>query len=282
MSRPASVRVAAVQPRSAAGPGEESNVGDAVSWIAKAGEAGADLVVFPEGYPGPTNPVSSYEALGPLARQAKESGVHVIAGSIEPGAGGAYYVVLRLIDDEGELLGTYRRTTPTGPYVYHDIPAWEFDYVEGDEPLQVYETKIGRIGLQICSEVYSTEQSRVLALQGADIIVYPAGGAIEELCAPWRTMIWARAIENLVYTVAVQNLYGDDTDAVGMIAAPEEILAQQADEGLLIADLDLERLDFLREEEERIEVPRTCRTVPGLLKWRRPHVARQLAGLEAD
>jgi predicted amidohydrolase len=134
----------------------------------------------------------------------------------------------------------------------------------------------------VCSEVYSTEQSRVLALQGADIIVYPAGGAIEELCPPWRTMIWARAIENLVYTVAVQNLYGNDTDAVGMIAAPEEILAQQRDEGLLIADVDLERLDFLREEEEKIEVPRTCRTVPGLLKWRRPHVARQLAELEAD
>jgi predicted amidohydrolase len=282
MSRPTSVRVAAVQPRSAAGPGEESNVADALAWIAKAAEAGADLVVFPEGYPGPTNPASDYDALERLARQARESGVHVIAGSIEADEDGAYYVVLRLIDDEGELIATYRRTTPAGPYVYHDIPAWEFDYVEANEPLQVYETKIGRIGLQVCSEVYSTEQSRVLALQGADIIVYPAGGAIEELCPPWRTMIWARAIENLVYTVAVQNLYGNDTDAVGMIAAPEEILAQQRDEGLLIADVDLERLDFLREEEEKIEVPRTCRTVPGLLKWRRPHVARQLAELEAD
>lgn len=282
MSRPASVRLAAVQPRSATGADEERNVADAVEWLAKAAEAGAELVVFPEGYPGPTTPANTYEALPALARQAKECGVHVIAGSIEAGPGGGYFVVLRLIGDDGELIGTYRRTTPTGPYVYHDIPAWEFDYVEASDPLQVYETKLGRIGLQVCSEVYSTEQSRVLALQGADIIVYPAGGAIGDLCPPWRTMIWARAIENLVYTVAVQNLYGDDSDAVGTIAAPEEILAQQPGEGLLIADLDLRRLDFLRSEEERIETPRTCRTVPGLLNWRRSHVTRQLAELEEN
>jgi predicted amidohydrolase len=280
MSRP-SVRVAAVQPRSATGPDEEGNVLDALEWIAKAADAGAELVVFPEGYPGPTTPANTYDAFERLAGRAKECGVHVIAGSIEADdAAGGYYVVLKLIGDDGELIGTYRRLTPPGPYVYHDIPAWKFDYVAASDPLQVYETKIGRIGLQVCSEVYSPEQSRVLALQGADIIVYPAGGAIEELCPPWRAMIWARAIENLVYTVAVQNLYGGDTDAVGTIAAPEEILAQEPGEGLLIADLDLGRLDFLRTEEERIEVPRTCRTVPGLLNWRRPHVTRQLAELE--
>ena len=181
MSRPDSVRIAAVQPRSASGPEEESNVADAVEWIRAAAAQGAELVVFPEGYPGPINPVNSYDATALLSDAAREHGVHVVASSIEEARSGGHHVVLKLIDDQGEIAATYRRTTPTGPYVYHDIPAWEFDYVEASDPLTVHETKLGRIGLQVCSEVYSTEQSRVLALQGADIILYPAGGAIREL-----------------------------------------------------------------------------------------------------
>lgn len=146
MSRP-SVRVAAVQPRSATGADEEGNVADALEWLAKAAEADAQLVVFPEGYPGPTTPANTYDAFERLARAAKEHSLHVVAGSIEAASGGSgYHVVLKLIGDDGELIGTYRRTTPAGPYVYHDIPAWEFDYVEASDPLRVYETKIGRSG----------------------------------------------------------------------------------------------------------------------------------------
>ena len=58
----------------------------------------------------------------------------------------------------------------------------------------------------VCSELYSPELSRVLMLQGADIIAYPAGGAINELLPGWRTLVYARAIENLLFTVACQNL----------------------------------------------------------------------------
>ena len=60
------IKVAAVQPRSHHGPEEERNVEQALSWMQRASEQGADLVVFPEGYPGPTNPASHYDSLGPL------------------------------------------------------------------------------------------------------------------------------------------------------------------------------------------------------------------------
>jgi predicted amidohydrolase len=131
---------------------------------------------------------------------------------------------------------------------------------------------LGRIGLLVCSEVYAPELARLQALGGADIILFPAGGQINELLPGWRTMVWARAIENLVYTAAVQNLYGADEEGVGIVAGPEGILAQSATSGLLLADLDLDRLTFLRNEDERIEFPKRYQTVPGLLRWRRPEL----------
>jgi predicted amidohydrolase len=272
------ITVAAVQPRSYHAPEEERNVEQALRWMDRAAEQSADLVVFPEGYPGPTNPQSRHDATGALAERARELGVHVVAGRIEPVAGeGGHHVCLDLIDDTGTVAHTYRRTSPVGPYVYKDLDIWQVDYVEGHEPPQVATTRLGRIGMLVCSEVYVPELSRVLALQGADLIVYPAGGAINELLATWRTLLWARAIENLVYTVASQNLYAPDEQGVGQIAAPERILRSSAEEGLIVAELDLDRLEYLRGQDARIEFPRRYDTIPGMMRWRRPELYRALA-----
>lgn len=254
------------------GPDEPRNAEESLEWLDRAAEAGADLVVFPEGYPGPANPDNDYDAFGPLSERAARHGVHVVASRIEPAEGGGHYMTLHLIGDSGEAIGVYRRTVPLGPYIYHDIDAWKFDYVAADGELAVYETRLGRIGLQVCSEVFATESSRVLAIKGADLILYPAGGALNELLPSWRAMVWGRAIENLVYTVATQNIYFDGEEGVGTIAGPEEVLAQSADVGLLVADLDLDRLEFLRSENERIEFPKRYRTMPGIWRWRRPEL----------
>jgi predicted amidohydrolase len=271
------IRVAAVQPRSHHGPEEERNVEQALSWMQRAAEEGAELVVFPEGYPGPTNPANDYDALGALGERAASLGLHVVAGQIEPIAGAdGHHVCLSLIDDTGAVASTYRRTSPVGPYVYKDLDIWQVDYVEGPEPPQVVNTRLGRIGMLVCSEVYVPELSRVLALQGADLIVYPAGGAINELLATWRTLVWARAIENLVFTVASQNLYSPDEEGVGLIAAPEGILTTSSAEGLLVADLDLDRLEYLRDQDARIEFPRRYQTIPGMMRWRRPELYHPL------
>lgn len=271
------IRVAAVQPRSHHGPEEERNLEQALGWMDEAARQGADLVVFPEGYPGPTNPANDYDAPGPLAERAKALGLHVVAGRIEPVQGErGHHVCLYLIDDAGERVGLYRRTSPVGPYVYKDLDIWQVDYVDSPEPPQVVSTRLGRIGMLVCSEVYVPELSRLLALQGADLIVYPAGGAINELLGTWRTLLWARAIENLVYTAASQNLYAPDEQGVGQIAAPEKVLASSSTEGLLIADLDLDRLEYLRGQDARIEFPRPYQTIPGMMRWRRASLYRGL------
>lgn len=272
MPKPSSVRIALVQPHSAWGPREESNVKQSLDWLDRCSKAGARLVVFPEGYPGPTNPKNSFDALASLRRRARELGLFVVAGNIEPAAGGGHYVCLHLIGEDGNILGTYRRTTPRGPYVYHDIPMWRFDYKEASNPLCVFDTSIGRIGMLVCSEVYAPELARTLAVLGADIIVFPAGGGQGDLIPTWQTVVAARAIENIVYTGASQNLYEPHERGLAIVAGPEGVLATRSDSGMLIADLDLDRLEFLRSEDEKIEVPRRYRTVPGLLRWRRPEL----------
>ncbi|MCU1614574.1 MAG: Nitrilase/cyanide hydratase and apolipoprotein N-acyltransferase [Frankiales bacterium] len=271
-----SFRLAAVQPRAFSDQEEERNLEAALRWLQRASEAGADLVVFPEGYPGPTNPANEYDSLGPLRATARELGLHVVAGGLAPADDGKHYVTSFLIDDDGEIAGAYRRTTPLGPYIYRDIPAWNFDYEASAEAPRVFSTRLGRIGILTCSEVYVPELSRTLALQGADLIVYPAGGAINELLPTWRTMIWARAIENLTYTAAVQNLYASDEEGVATIASPEAVVASSLDEALLISEVDTDRLAFLRERDEHIEFPKPYRTIPGVIRWRRPELYSSL------
>lgn len=270
-------RLAAIQPVSHTGDDEHKNLDDALNWMQSAKAAGADLVLFPEGYPGPTNPAHDYSSLAALQQRARDLRLHVIAGGLEVARDQKHHVVLQFVDDQGELLGTYRRTTPIGPYIYRDIPAWDFDYVEGGDVPQLFETRIGKIGLLVCSEVYVPELSRLLALEGADLIVYPAGGAINELLDTWRTMVRARAIENLVYTAAVQNIYEADEEGVGLICAPERIVEQATGAGMLVADIDTNRLQFLRDRDEHIEYPKPYATIPGVMRWRRPDLYRALA-----
>lgn len=264
------VRLAAVQPRSGAGSTESRNAFEALDWLDRAAAAGADLVMFPEGYPGPVNPTNTYDAFGPLAERAARHKLHVLASRVAAVEGG-FAVELHLIDDQGKTAGVYRRTTPRGPYVYRDIDAWDFNYIESNQPPMVVETRLGRIGMLVCSELYTPELSRLLAIQGADIILYPAGGAINEFLPGWRTLVWARAIENIAFTAACQNLYGDE-EGVATIAAPEGVLAASTGEGLVVADLDFDRLAYLRREDERIEFPKRYSTIPGVMRWRRPEL----------
>ncbi len=269
------IRLAAVQPRSASGDREAENLDQAIEWIERAAAASADLVVFPEGYPGPTNPRNEYDALVPIREAAARHRIHVVAGRVEGAEPPFYRVALHLIDDTGTTIGTYHRTSPPGPYIYQDIDAWAFDYREADQVPRIFDTRLGRIGLLVCSELYVPELSRLLALDGADLILYPAGGAINELLPGWRTLVRARAIENLVYTAATQNLYGDE-EGVGTIAGPEAVLAESAGAGLLLADLDLDRLAYLRGRDERIEYPKPYSAIPGVLRWRRPELYGRL------
>ncbi len=268
------LRLAVVQPRTFRGEEAERNVECAARYIAQAAEAGAQIVCFPEGYPGPSNPAHSYDGLVAVQDEAHQHGIYVVASRIEPAAREeGHHMVLHLIGPDGRVCGTYRRTTPVGPYVYRDIPDWQFTYVAGDA-LPVFPTPLGSVGLLVCSEVYAPELPRLLALKGAEVVLMPAGALLNELLATWRTMVWARAIENLMYTATCQNIFGVE-EGVAMVAAPECVLAQRAAPGVLTADLDMDRIRWLRAQDEKIEMPKQYRVVPGTLRWHRHDLYRR-------
>jgi predicted amidohydrolase len=248
-----------------------ANVARAVTYIKEAAAREAVLLLLPETYPGPWTPPLGYDALPALAAAAREHGIHVAAGMIEPaGAPERYYTSHCLIDDRGELVGTYRRTTPAGPWLYQGSSFWDFHWQEADE-FPVFDTPWAKVGIAICSEVYIPEVSRALALQGAEIILLPAGVPKGSLWATWRTLIFARAIENLCITATCQNLFEPTDQGLAMVCSPEAILLEAAEPGLFVADCDLERLRLLRATPDSWEFAgdRACK--PGIFRqWYRP------------
>lgn len=270
------VKVAVVQTKTYSGSKEPKNMHKAVEYIKLAADSEAEIVCFPETYPGPWKAPVTYSPIEILSEKAKEHNIHVIAGTIEPMLEDAKrcYNVLVLIDSNGKIIGRYRRTTPLGPWIYRGGRVWDFRYQEADE-LPVFNTQLGKIGLLICSEVYVPELSRILALKGAEIVFMPAGASKRRLVQTWRNLIWSRAIENLMYTATCQNIF-EEEDGLAMIASPEEIILESKKEGVFIADLDLNRIRWLRETEDRRLDPQPWRTKPGVFKyWRRPEMYKK-------
>jgi predicted amidohydrolase len=70
-----------------------------------------------------------------------------------------------------------------------------------------------------------------------------------------------------MFVGASQNLYGVE-EGLGMLAGPESVIAQSSVPGVIIGDLDLARLRWLRAQQEKIEMPKQYRVVPGTLSWK--------------
>jgi len=267
------VRLAVIQPRTRLGEDEATNVEEAMRYIDAAAARGADLVLFPETYPGPWTAALRYDPREALAARARAAGVYVVAGTTEPvpGTRDGYHIVCLFIGPDGKLIGKYRRTCPRGPYLYQGGPFWDFNYTEADD-LPVFETALGSIGILICSEVYVPELARILALKGAEILLFPTGRVVE-FNENWLTLVRARAIENLAITATCQNLIGNE--GMAMIASPERVLAGSAAEGLLVADVDLDRVRELRGMTPEISGSGSFKTIPGVASFRRPELFRK-------
>jgi predicted amidohydrolase len=293
------VKLGVVQPRTFWGDEEARNLDEAIASVAQAAALGVDLLLYPENYPGPFRSENRFEVVEPLQAAAAAHGVALAVGTsfeVEPGSG-RFNVATVLINKDGSVAGVTRRTHPCGPYIYRGGTLWDLDYEETDE-FPVVDMGWGKVGVVTCSEVFVPEVARVLALRGAELCLFPTGLLIDELgyTDNWRTLIRARAIENLMYTAVTVNLFPPEfadryrqapldeapsasglTRGIAMIASPERVLAASESPGILTADLDLARVRQLRETVEELIVPAPYRTIPGILSWRRPEVLGALA-----
>jgi predicted amidohydrolase len=268
-------RIAVVQPICHRPGSDENNVADAVRTIAAAAQGGAHFVCFPETYPGPWRMPARFDPTAAMAEAAAKHKVHVIFGTIEPidvKAASAYNLICMAYPD-GRPPARYKPTHPNGPWIYTGGPAWEFQWVAGDE-FPVFDTVHGKVGLAMCSEVYMPEVARALALRGAEIIFIPAGKDKGKLWATWRNLIWSRAIENLALVVTTQNLFHHGERGLAMVAAPEEILYESTVAGTAFVDVSLERLRAMRASRDEVGSSQEYGAKQGVLgpQWQRPEL----------
>ncbi len=265
------IRISVAQPAVNRSLSEKVRLETALNYIDKATEAGARLVAFPEGFPGPYASQTDWSAFDAISIKARQNNIHVVFGEVEPDPNEkeakTFNLTAKLVDCDGHLVDRYARLQPTPNEV--NFPLMGGKVISPGNEFFIHEVEGVKVGLLICSEIFVPELSRILALQGADLIIAPIGGMIYELRNVWRCIIWARAIENLCYTATCMNLFGKE-DGLAMIAGPENILAESSEEGLLVADLDIDRLHWLRAQDESLTLPKPYRVVPGLLRYRRP------------
>ena len=275
MEPPVTLRIAVVQPIAHRPGADEANIADAVRFIARAAADGAQFVSLPETYPGPWRMPATFDPTAAMVEAAAAHKLHVVFGTIEPideAAATAHNLICMAYPD-GRAPARYRRTHPNGPWIYTGGTAWEFQYVPGNE-FPVFDTAHGKVGLAMCSEAYMPEVSRALALRGAELIFMPAGKDKKRLWATWRTLIWARAIENLAIVVTSQNLFTHAERGLAMVATPEEIVYESTAAGLAVVDVDLERIRYLRATRDEVGSSDSCAAKQGLLgpQWQRPEL----------
>lgn len=103
----------------------------------------------------------------------------------------------------------------------------------------------------------------------------PAGVDKHRLWSTWRTLLFARAIENLAAVATTQNLFGPGERGMALLALPEEVVFETTRPGLFVLDVDLARVRDLRAQEDGIASQRTNAAKAGLLtQWQRPELYR--------
>jgi deaminated glutathione amidase len=231
--------------------------------LSRAAATGADLAVLPEyvdylgraeGAPKPEPIDGEFAAF--FAAAARELGMWVHAGSfheIGPDEQRTYNTSL-VFDRRGELAASYRKI-----HLYDvEIPG-RVSYEESRTVAPGTETVVADVdgvptGLSICYDLRFPELYRALAVTGAKVLVVPAAFMLHTGRDHWEVLLRARAIENQCYVVAAAQIGNHEPGRTcfgrSMIVDPwGTVLAQAPDTiGIVTADVDLGRLDQIREE----------------------------------
>jgi len=224
---------------------KERNVDACLARMEEAAALGASVLVLPEcaipGYmwdsaeeampfaeeiPGPSTAA--------LERECARLGVHVVCGLLERD-GDALHNAAVLVGPDG-LVGTYRKTHL--PYLGVDRFV-----VAGDE-LPVFETPLGRIGVEICYDLRFPEVTRTLALRGADLVAHPTNFPVAARVQT-EVITLARAAENRVYLLTANRVgkerWGEFCGWSQIVDPFGKRLAEAGETGetLLTAEIDL-------------------------------------------
>lgn len=206
----------------------------------------------------------SGEATGLYSRLARELGVVIVTSMFERRAAGLYHNTAVIFDTDGSEAGRYRKThIPDDPGFYE-----KFYFTPGDLGIKPVETSVGKLGVLVCWDQWYPEAARLMALQGADLLIYPTAigwqdtDTVEEKQRQreaWITVQRGHAVANGIPVIAV-NRVGHEDDPSGVsdgitfwgssfVAGPQgEFLYQAPDdrEATAVVDIDLRRCENVR------------------------------------
>ncbi len=204
----------------------DRNIETAIEFIKEAAHHGANIILLPElfenyyfcqvereEYFSWAHPVENHPFLGKFQDLAKSLGV-VLPVSFFERAGQAHYNSLAMFDSNGDMLGIYRKShIPDGPG-YEE----KYYFNPGDTGFRTWQTRFGRIGVGICWDQWFPECARAMALQGADLLLYPTAigsepaDIVETPNTPdmWRRAMVGHAVHNACY-VGAANRIGKET-----------------------------------------------------------------------
>lgn len=281
MNPPDTLRLAVAQPRFVGGDRSERNVDVAEALIARAAADGADLILFPEGCPGPTlrQPLDTYDPTDRMEAAAATHGIVVVWSRMERCGDGRFRLVVYAVERDGTTVLRYERAHPaTIPVADEGHGVWT---APGPELCPVVELAGVPMSVVVCSELWVPESSRVQAVRGAEVLLSPAGGGFTSLSENWKAIVRVRAIENLCHVAMTDNIWRDEIGAA-TIAGPERVLISSGTEDLLVATLDLARARWLREHDDSIVEPKGFESIPGLVRARRPELYGELVAPADD
>ena len=166
---------------------------------------------FAEPIPGPST--------GFYGELAKQYGVVIVTSLFEKRAPGLYHNTAVVIEKNGTIAGKYRKMhIPDDPAYYE-----KFYFTPGDLGFHPIDTSIGRLGVLVCWDQWYPEAARLMALQGAEILIYPTAIGYESSDTPdeqerqreaWTTVMRGHAVANGLPVIAV-NRVGHEPDPSG-------------------------------------------------------------------
>ena len=244
--------------------------------IASVAEAGANLVVLQELHNTPyfcqTENTDLFDLAEPIpgpatgfySEIASAYNIVLVTSLFERRAPGLYHNTAVVFDADGSIAGKYRKMhIPDDPAYYE-----KFYFTPGDLGFEPIQTSIGKLGVQVCWDQWYPEGARLMALKGAELLIYPTAIGWESTdtkeeklrqIGAWMTVQRGHAVANGLPVIAV-NRVGLEPDPSGQthgiqfwgnsfVAGPQgELLAQASntEEENLVVDIDMDRSEKVR------------------------------------
>ena len=248
---------------------KEKNIEKAIKMIKESKRQGADLAVLPEMFNCPYENEKFIEyaeeldesiTLREISNIAKEETIHVLAGSIpelernnEKDTESIYNTAV-FFDNNGKMLGKHRKMHLFDIYVKRKIYFKESDTLSAGNDFTIIETDFATIGIGICYDIRFVELSRIMALNGAELLIFPGAFNLTTGPAHWQLLFRSMALDNQVYTIGVAPALDKDASynsyghSIAVNPWGEVIEELDYNEDLKVIEIDLDEIKRIREE----------------------------------